>query len=151
MACGDGVGKSAGGGGARCWIRCGAATQARSMGLRKSAVAAQGCRVALGRAAACRCAKGAEWCCTGALSRALLRRRPRKVRGMWLHRGAAWDRAGALCQAVQGRGTWLQAAQLGAGLRPGGGLRGRSVGLCRTGAGAWAGRGVAQGALPGAV
>ena len=70
---------------------------------------------------------------------------------MWLPRGVAWDRAGALCQAVQGRGMRLQRAQLGAGLGHGGGVTGRSVGLCRTGASAWVGRGVAQGALRGAV
>ena len=69
---------------------------------------------------------------------------------MWLHRYAAWDRAGALCQAVQGGGMWLQRAELGAGLGRGGGVKGRSVGLCKTRAGAWAGRGVAQGALRGA-
>ena len=96
----------------------------------------------------------------------------RKGHGVVLHWGAAWsclgvaaaqgtrhvanqgtarDRAGALCQAAQGRGMWLQGVQPRAGLGRGGGVRGRNAGLCRTGAVAWAGRGVAQGALRGAV
>ena len=72
MPCGDGVGKLA----AEVWcgVRCGAAIQACSMGLRKGALAAQGCSVATGRGAACRRARAAAWCCTGALPGAVLGR-----------------------------------------------------------------------------
>ena len=80
------------------------------------------------------------WACSSAEAR----HEAALERSMRLHRGAARDRAGALCLDVQGRGMWLQGLQPGAGLGRNGGVMGRTVGCCRTGSGAWAGRGVAQ-------
>ena len=65
---------------------------------------------------------------------------------MWLHRGAAWDRTGALCQAVQGLGMRLQRGVAWGWARAQPRRKGRNVGLCV--GGAW---GCARGAAWGRV
>ena len=120
------------------------------MGLCRGVVAARGCSVAPGRGAACRRAGGAAWCCTGEL--------PGAVQwGCGRARGAACGCTGAQRRTEQGRCVWpctgvacgCKGAHTAAQLGCSGGVRGRGVGLCRTGAGAWAGPGVTQGAQVG--